>query len=152
MPARWSMSRASPSGLQRANGSPPHLRSGDFAAFRRMEISPVAILRDAARDARLIRIRKEALLGEVPGAPGRRRHRARQQRLQAVRSHQHVERGGRGAAGRGDVLAQRGGACSERCSNSPEPATVSRASRVASSAGRPASTPARASSSASRKT
>jgi predicted thioesterase len=41
---------------------------------------------------------------------------------------------------------------SERCSNSPEPATVSRASLVASSAGSPASTPARASSSASRKT
>src|SRR6476660_4723325 len=35
--------------------------------------------------------------------------RAGQQRLQAVRSHQHVERGGRGAAGRGNILAQRGG-------------------------------------------
>ena len=42
-------------------------------------------------------------------------------------------------------------ASSERCNNSPEPATVSRARRVASAGGRPASTPARASSSASRK-
>ena len=53
-------------------------------------------------------MREEALFRKFPGAPGRRRHRARQQRLQAVRAHQHVERGGRGAAGRGHVLAQRG--------------------------------------------
>ncbi len=46
----------------------------------------------------------------------------------AVFAHQHRQGRGGGAAGRGDVLAQRRGSSGERCSNSPEPATVSRAS------------------------
>ena len=95
----------------------------------------------------------ERLLRQFLRALRRRRNRADHQRLQAVLAHQHFERRGGGAAGRGDVLAQASRtASSERCSNSPEPATVSRASLVASSSGRPAATPARASSSASRNT
>jgi len=54
----------------------------------------------------------------------------------------------------GDVTFLRNvaGSSGERCSNSPEPATVSRASFSASSFGRPAAIPACASASAKRKT
>jgi hypothetical protein len=49
------------------------------------------------------------LLRQLPRAPGRGGDRARQERLQAVGSHQHFQRRRGGAAGRGDVLAQRRG-------------------------------------------
>ncbi len=54
----------------------------------------------------------------------------------------------------GEVTFSRNTAASsgERCSYSPEPATVSRASFAASGAGRPAATPAFASASASKNT
>src|SRR3954469_14824030 len=54
----------------------------------------------------------------------------------------------------GDVTFCRSvaGSSDERCSNSPEPATVARASLLARSAGRPAAAPARARASASRNT
>ncbi len=78
----------------------------------------------------------------VRASAGRGRDRLLHQRHQAVGRHQHVERRRGGAARRGDVLAQRRGDRAERCSSSPEPATVSRASLAASSAGRPAAAPA----------
>ena len=91
---------------------------------------------------RASRRRAHAQASDVAGAnaSGRRAALQRATALSSARAapfadpHQHVERSGRGAAGRGDIFAQSRGIIADRCSNSPEPATVSRASFSARSA------------------